>query len=167
MEIDINTCVEQFERSIKLLMPGEDLFDNYDFNLKTKHILQNMESNENELEKESEEDATLSDDDDSEDDFVEVNVKKSKEEIESERNEEMKYLGILKDGTSLRMNGKETSGQMNIDINLNEDEDNKIVFEIIRGLYKELKNSYLTKINNWIKVNKITFIYFKDLDIFN
>jgi len=150
MEVDINNCIEQFERSIKLLMPGEDFFDSYDFNLKSKYMLQNMESSNSYPEKELDEES--SSDDDSEDDFVEVNVTKTKEEIEIERNEELKYLGILNDGRFLKMDGKYASGQMNIDIHLNEDEDNKIVFEIIRGLYKELKNSHLTRVNNWIKV---------------
>jgi len=153
MEVDINNCIEQFERSIKLLMPGEDIFDNYDFNLKSNYVSQNKET-VNESEKELEADASSCDDEsESEDDFVEVNAAKSKEEIEKERDEEMKYLGISKNGGFQKLNGKNDAGQIDIDIHLSEDEDNKIVFEIIRGLYKELKNSHLVRVNNWIKVN--------------
>jgi hypothetical protein len=155
MEADITNCIEQFERSVKLLMPGEDIFDNYDFNLKSNYVSQNKETI-NESEKEVDADTSSCDDEsesESEDDFVEVNAAKSKEEIEKERDEEMKYLGISKNSGFQKLNGKNNAGQLDIDIHLNEDEDNKIVFEIIRGLYKELKNSHLVRVNNWIKVN--------------
>jgi hypothetical protein len=84
-------------------------------------------------------------DDDDDDDFVEVRPKKTREEIEAERELEMRYLGFA-DNTALS-----TDEQLKIDIRLRENEDNAVVIEIMRGLYKELKRSYLAKINNWIK----------------
>ena len=175
MEVDINGCIEQLERSIKILMPGDELFNSYDFNIKTTHELMDFEestdnsaakcSNQDdengELERPSDDDDD-DDDDDSEDDFVEVSVPKTKEEIENERSEEMKYLGISKDGSGLQnKNQFEFTGQLKIDLHLKENDENKVVFEIIRGLYKELKNSHLIKVNDWIKLTETRDIYFK------
>ena len=56
----------------------------------------------------------------------------------------MSYLGITKDGINTNREHKDLiSGQKNINLNLRENDDNKILFEIKRGLYKELKNSHL------------------------
>ena len=154
-------CVEQLERSIKILMPGDELFDNYDFNF-NKASAEDNTSEEKPIETEdsredSDTDETETDDeDDSEDDFVEVAPSKSKEEIEHERDVELKYLGIAKDGSGFANggvnNGANSKGNFKIDLNLTENEENKILFEIMRGLYKELKNSHLAKATNWIKV---------------
>ena len=60
---------------------------------------------------------------------------------------ELRYLGFLND------RGSEYTRNFNLEVNikLKEDEENKIVIDIMRDLYKELKNSHLTKITTWLK----------------
>jgi hypothetical protein len=122
----------------------EELFDNEDFNLNSgsKRPMQPVQSLPEAI---SEEEAEETDSDDDDDDFVEVRAKRSKEEIEAERELELRYLGFTGE------EGATNNGQMQIDLRFKENEDNAVVIEIMRGLYKELKKSYLVKINNWIK----------------
>jgi hypothetical protein len=47
---------------------------------------------------------------------------------------------------------------LEVNIKLKENEENKIVIDIMRDLYKELKNSHLIKINIWLKVYVILLI---------
>lgn len=133
-------------------MPGVDLFDNNDFNIRNSKLpmLSLDKGNKKEIDTTENETSNLeSDSDEDEDDFVEVAEVKSKSEIQAETEVEMKYLGFSKDTVNSSENGK--SG-FTIDINLLENEENKVLFESMRDLYKELKNSHLAKVNNWIKV---------------
>lgn len=96
-----------------------------------------------------------SDSDDDDDDFVEVRPKKSKEELEEDRYIELRYLGILNDDNKIAepMSIEQfKSVNLTIDLHLRENHDNKVVIDIMRDMYKELKKSWLSKINNWIKV---------------
>jgi hypothetical protein len=133
-------------------MPGVDLFDNNDFNIRNSKLpMLDLDTNKT-SEIENAETSNLETDSDSEeddDDFIEVPEVKSKSEIEAEREVEMKYLGFAKNSANATENAK--SG-FTIDINLLENEENKVLFETMRDLYKELKNSHLVKVNNWIKV---------------
>ena len=96
-------------------------------------------------------DAQSDTDSDSSDDFVEV---KPENEEEEDPDIELRYLGFLKDDSS------EYTRNYNLEVNikLKENEENKIVIDIMRDLYKELKNSHLIKINIWLKVYVILLI---------
>lgn len=126
-----------------MLIPKEDqIFDTDDFNTsidskKTPQLPNlSLEANEDDVE--------YSEDSDDDDDFVEVPTKRSREEMNAERELEIKYFGFgddeLKDGQEIK-----------VDLRFKENEDNQVVIEIMRGLYKELKKSYLVKLNDWIK----------------
>ena len=129
------------ERCIDLLKPN-DLFDSGDFvaggklGSKTKENI--IETRVEEAPEEEE------DSDDDDDDFVEVATNKGEdEEIE------LRYLGFLTDRSS------EYTRDFNLELSVNAlkvDEENKILVDIMKDLYKELKNSYLTKLQHWIKV---------------
>jgi hypothetical protein len=130
-------------------MPGDELFDNKDFNLnnskKTSIDIEKQADdilNEQEMDEQNE-----TDEDDSEDDFVEVKLNRSKSELEEERQVEMKFLGF---GCSAS-DSKIGTSNFQIDLNLNENDDNKEILNTMRDIYKELKNSYLTKLTFWIK----------------
>ena len=133
------------DRCIGLLIPKEEekIFDSEDFNLVTKNSLYKKTLLSEVIDTESE--LSGDDEDDSDEDFVEVTSKKSKEEVETERNLEMRYFGIgEKDTLSVEQ-------QLEIDLRLKVNEDNETLIEIMRGLYKELKKTHLTRINNWMK----------------
>ena len=84
-------------------------------------------------------------DSDCSDDFEEVKPEHSVEDDDPDI--ELRYLGFL--------SSKESSDySLEVDVKLRENEENKIVIDIMRDLYKELKNSHLSKINTWLKVNK-------------
>ena len=146
-EPDIKNCVDQLERCINILIPKpEDLFISEEASNenKTKRYVQfetetqPSTSSGTDAGKEEE-----SDSDDSDDGFEEVPMdKKVDEDIE------LRYLGFLED------KGSEFNRNYNLELNLNleVDEENKIVIEIMKDLYKELKNSHLKKITLWIKV---------------
>lgn len=92
--------------------------------------------------------------DESDEDFVEVPIKRTKEDVISETNLEMHYLGFL---------GKESiedliNTEIKIEEFLKENDDNKIVIDIMKDLSKEIKNSYLLRINKWIKVFKFSVV---------
>lgn len=135
-ENDIVSCFEQLERSLGILMPLDDLFSLDDFNKKSQPQKSSTAG--------TQQDDSDSDDSD-EDDFVEVRTSRTKDEIEEERNFEMRYFGIGE-------NEDERDKNFLISVNLKENEDNKILLEISRGLYKELKNTHLSKVAHWIKV---------------
>ena len=130
------------ERCIDLLKPN-DLFDSGDFvaggTLSSKTKANIIETRVEEAQGGEE------DSDDDDDDFVEVATNKGEdEEIE------LRYLGFLTDRSS------EYTRDFNLELSVNAlkvDEENKILVDIMKDLYKELKNSYLTKLQHWIKVN--------------
>lgn len=97
-----------------------------------------METNEDKAEEDS--DSDLSDSD-----FVEVPFK---ETPNYDDEDELRYLGFFRDRNS------EFSRHYNlqIEISLKENEENRIIVETMREFYKELKNSYLDKLTKWIKV---------------
>lgn len=134
------------DRCIKILLPNEDLFNKEDFNLSSSKKTPDIQV-EDKIENEEEEDEESSDD---EDDFEEVPMKKTKEETVEESNLELNYLGFLNGSTNSAEDLKNT--RIKIDLFLKENDENKVIIEIMRDLYKELKNSHLLKINNWIKV---------------
>ena len=84
-----------------------------------------------------------SDNESSDDDFVEVPLKTSTDTID-----ELRYLGFFNDRNS------EFTRHYNlqIDIGIKESEENKIIRETMREMYKELENAHLKKLNKWIKV---------------
>lgn len=151
-EPDIRNSLEQLERCISILVPKSDeLFTNEDFNLQSS---EKSTKTADELVDEfmsSKEDESSDD----EDDFVEVPTKKTKEELDEERYVELRYLGILnEDKTVAAMTIEDfKNAPLTIDLHLRENDENKVVIEIMRDLYKELKKSSLVRINNWIKVN--------------
>lgn len=162
-EFDIKNSLEQLDRCISILVPKDDLFTNEDFSLENSKkpkekqpnsLLQTAEDSNVTSENDN---ASNSDDDSdsSEDDFVEVPSKKTKEELEEDRYVELRYLGLLNENTnSTEAMTLERFKNVNlsIELNLRENEENKVVIEIMRDLYKELKKSSLVKVNNWIKV---------------
>ena len=84
-------------------------------------------------------------DDDDDDEFETVKIPG----LENENNEEeLRYLGFL--------NGRDSEYSRNFELNINlkfgQNEDNKILIDIIKDLYKEVKYSHLDLLNNWIKV---------------
>lgn len=152
------------ERCINILVPkSEELFTNEDFNL-SERVSEKSSIEEVNKSIDAEVDNYESDSDDDEDDFVEVRPKKSKEELEEDRYIELRYLGILNDDNKIAepMSIEQfKSVNLTIDLHLRENQDNKVVIDIMRDMYKELKKSWLSKINNWIKVEYILFLYFK------
>ena len=84
-------------------------------------------------------------DSESDDDFEEVPSKNQQEEEEIE----LRYLGFLNDKSSEYTRNFEL--KLTVD-RLKIDEENRVVFDIMRDLNKELKNSHLAKIKDWIKV---------------
>lgn len=170
-ENDIKNSVEQLERCINILVPPtEELFTNEDFNLVSTERVSKLPPKTNETEqKPDEENDELDDsnnaedwnqedddDDEDEDDFVEVATKKSKEEIEEERYVEMRYLGVLNEAnTVVSLDELKNAPALTIDLHLRENDENKVVMEVMRDLYKELKKSSLVRVQTWIKVRKI------------
>lgn len=77
------------------------------------------------------------------DDFVEVKLP----DDENDDEEELRFLGFL--------NGRDSEYTRNFELNLNlkfdQNEDNRILVEIIKDLYKELKYSHLDSLIAWIK----------------
>lgn len=150
-ETDIQNSAQQLDRCISILVPKtEDLFSNEDFGIRSEN-----RSPTTVTEPSYSEQLNSTDDQDSEedtdDDFVEVPSKKTKEELEEERFVELRYLGILNQNGPMSIDEFKNTN-LTIDLNLREDDENKVVIEIMRDLYKELKNSSLARINNWIKV---------------
>lgn len=154
--MDIKNNVKQLEQCINILVPREDLFDDDDFEVTNKKNAAAVENQMCEGEADSklenpdddQETDVEDDDEDDEDEFEEVPSKKSKEELEEDRQTELKYFGLL--------NGNKLNRPRMIDIQINhklkENEENKVIVETIKGLAKELQKSYLPKINNWLKV---------------
>jgi hypothetical protein len=90
-----------------------------------------------------------------------VPLNKSLEQIDEERRIEMEYLGFSNGKmtqTTSRLH--EEKSNLTIDINLNENEDNRVLIQTIRDLYKELEDSHLLKVSTWINV-AFCFYYFK------
>ncbi|CAF1031317.1 unnamed protein product [Brachionus calyciflorus] len=141
LEVDIKNCVKQLEQSINILVPHENLFNNEDFNI--------TESKRTPVSRNIQEEISDFEDSDSDDDFVEVPVKRSKEEEVEHTNLELKYLGFFNGTSSTIEELKNTN--IKIDLFLNENDENKVVIDIMKDLSKELKNLYLVKINKWIK----------------
>ena len=134
------------DRCISILVPkDDDLFTVDDFENSKKP--RDTGTVEPEI---TDNDDENSEDDSSEDDFVEVAPKKSKEELDEDRYVELRYLGLLNEQNNAM--SLESFRSISIDLNLRENEDNKVVIDIMRDLYKELKKSSMVKINNWIKV---------------
>lgn len=162
--------MEQFDRCINILVPKtEEIFTNEDFNIESvgKNPPQKTDkssietansSNIGEIDDDDNEDGDNSDDDSdsSEDDFVEVASKKTKEEIEEERYVEMRYLGVLNADKPVSLD-EFKNAKFTIDLRLQENDENKVVIEIMRDLYKEMKKSSLVRIQNWIKVEWLDF----------
>ncbi len=83
------------------------------------------------------------DSDTDDDDFVEVK--------DNNNQDELRFLGFFND-----QNSEYTRNfQLNLNIGLNINEDNKIVIENMKGLYKELKNIYQSRVNHFIQVSNI------------
>lgn len=149
-------------------MPGDDLFNNEDFNLdrnRASNVCQSNQSVPNEYfqkkrddeinNEEDEQEQTREEDDESEseEDFEEVPLNKSLEQINEERRIEMEYLGFSNGKIIQTINEpNEENSNLTIDINLNENEDNRVLIQTIRDLYKELESSHLLKVATWIKV---------------
>lgn len=136
-ENDIKNCISQLERCIEILVPKvEDLFEEAESKKprlvqQIKTVLPNEQEN-NESDAES----------DCSDDFEEVKPENSGDDDDPDI--ELRYLGFL--------SSKESSDyNLEVDVKLRENEENKIVIDIMRDLYKELKNSHLAKINTWLK----------------
>jgi len=173
MEYDIKNCIAQLEQSINVLMPGDELFNNDDFNLNRNRVsnfadlnqfvpIETLEkkrdavanAEEDEQEHDFEEENEEEDETESEEDFEEVPLNKSLEQINEERRIEMEYLGFA-NGKKIQPTTSQTNegnSNMTIDINLNENEDNRVLIQTIRDLYKELESSHLLKVATWIKV---------------
>ena len=157
--------MEQFDRCINILVPKtEEIFTNEDFNIEAigKNAPQKSDKSSIETanssnidEIDDDEDGGDNSDDDSDssdDDFVEVASKKTKEEIEEERYVEMRYLGVLNADKPVSLD-EFKNAKFTIDLRLQENDENKVVIEIMRDLYKEMKKSSLVRIQNWIKVD--------------
>lgn len=143
---DIKNCIGQLERCLDIIKPN-DLFENADFELPTsistkKQSIIDTESIKEDHLRELETESDSDDDDD--DDFVEVPVAKNNEDEEIE----LRYLGFLNDKSSAYTRNFEL--ELKVD-SFKIDDENKIVVEIMRDLYKELKNSYMVKVKDWIK----------------
>lgn len=147
-ENDIKNSVEQLNRCIEILVPkSEDLFTNDDFNMASCDAPRTSKQDAAEEIEGVDDDEEEVDDDD---DFVEVPSKKNKEEQDEDRYVEMRYFGMLDSAESAMSLDK--FKDITVDLHLRENDENKVVIEIMRDLHKELKKSYLAKINNWIKV---------------
>jgi hypothetical protein len=146
-------CIEQLDRCMNILIPKEeDIFANIDFNgNKTSKMIVSSNNSESELPKAKDKNThdEVDDDDDSDEDFVEVPLNNQDEEVDIE----MRYLGFLNDKSSEFTRNY----NLRIDLNLKENDENRVVVDIMRDLYKELKNSHLIKINTWIKVFHFVF----------
>lgn len=95
--------------------------------------------------------------DDSDEDFVEVPTKRTKEDIIAETNLEMRYLGFLdKKSTSIQ---NLINTEITIEQYLKENDDNKILIDIMKDLSREIRNLYLNKINKWIKVSYYLYYF--------
>ena len=101
---------------------------------------------------------TDDDSDDDDDDFEEVapgddSANKEEEDLE------LRYLGFLNDKSS------EFVRNYNIKLNIGlvENEENQVIIDIMRDLYKELKKSHLSKINDWIKVSLFRLLHLSRL----
>lgn len=148
-ESDIKNCISQLERCIEILVPKvENLFEEAS-STKPKQINQFKTI----IEKNTDENDDDDEDDDDDDDFVEVKTANQEEE---DPDIELRYLGFLND----RSSEFTRNFNLELDIRLKENEENKIVIDIMRDLYKELKNSHLTKVTSWLKV-KYYFQSFK------
>ena len=118
--------IQQLDRCYNILIPKpEDVFN--DFNDEpTESSVNNKD-----------------DDSESDDEFETVKIPGLED-----NNDELRYLGFL--------NGRDSEYSRNfqLDINLKfgQNEDNKILIDIIKDLYKEVKYSHLLSLNNWIKV---------------
>lgn len=136
-EEDIRNCVNQLERCIEILVPKvEDLFE--ETASKKPRLVQRINTV---LPDEPEHDDSDADSDCS-DDFEEVKSHNLAEDDDPDI--ELRYLGFLNATES-------TNFSLQVDVKLKENEENKIVIDIMRDLYKELKNSHLNKINTWLK----------------
>lgn len=145
-ESDIKNCINQLDQSIKILFPSEDMFTNDDFipidSKMTPDVHYSNDANE------------LTDD--SDEDFVEVPNKRTKEDIIAETNLEIHYLGFLdKQSTSIQ---NLINTEIKIEQYLKENDDNKVLLDIMKDLSKEIRNLYLNKINKWIKVSHFCLI---------
>lgn len=139
------------ERCFEILKPN-DLFDSSDFNL-SKPGLGAGKTNIIATEEDNCTSEMAESDSDSDDDFEEVPSKNQQEEEEIE----LRYLGFLNDKSSEYNRNFEL--QLTVD-RLKIDEENRVLVDIMRDLNKELKNSYLEKIKDWIKVKFIDFIFY-------
>jgi hypothetical protein len=125
-ENDIKLSIQQLDRCYNILIPKpEDVFN--DFNDEpTESSVNNKD-----------------DDSETDDEFETVKIPGLED-----NNDELRYLGFL--------NGRDSEYSRNfqLDINLKfgQNEDNKILIDIIKDLYKELKYSHLVSLNSWIKV---------------
>lgn len=140
----MRNCIGQLERCMDILKPN-DLFSSEDFNLPTtsrfsqpKEALIETEEVSTQLIEDPEES------DSDEDDFVEVESSNRAEEEEIE----LRYLGFLTDQNSANTRNYELA--VNIE-GFKIDDENKIVVQIMRDLCKELRNSHLVKVQDWIK----------------
>lgn len=140
LEPDIKNCIKQLEQSIKILIPSEDFFSNEDF-IPAESKMTPTKQFSNEDDEES---------DDSDEEFVEVPIKRAKEDIIADTNLEIHYLGFLDKESTCVEDLKNT--EVKIEQYLKETDDNKIVIDIMKDLSKEIKNSHLYRINKWIKV---------------
>jgi hypothetical protein len=126
------------DRCFNILIPKPDeIFNEFDFEnrpttsktaISTSDLTSNLDNDD-------------SDTDD--DDFVEVKLLGD----ENDDEEELRFLGFL--------NGRDSEYTRNFELNLNlkfdQNEDNRILVEIIKDLYKELKYSHLDSLTVWIK----------------
>ena len=137
-ESDIRSTIEQIDRCFNILIPKpEDVFN--DFGISQSSLNKNNDDN--------------SDTDD--DDNFETVIIPGCENDDTE--EELRYLGFLK--------GRDSEYSRNFELNINinkidNNEDNRILIEILRDLYKEIKYSHLDSLSNWIKVNSCLFLCF-------
>ena len=143
------------ERCIEILVPKiDDLFDDND-SKKPKEMFVPKKVNKFKTVIQQNYDEAESDiDSDGSDDFVEVKPVGDDDDVEEDPDIELRYLGFLNDNSSEYTRNY----NLQVDIKLKENEENKIVIEIMRDLVKELKNSHLVKINIWLKVINMNWI---------
>jgi hypothetical protein len=116
-ENDIKLSIQQLDRCYNILIPKPEAVFN-DFNVNhTESSVNNKD-----------------DDSETDDEFETVKIPSLED-----NNDELRYLGFL--------NGRDSEYSRNfqLDINLKfgQNEDNKILIDIIKGLYKEVKYSHL------------------------
>jgi hypothetical protein len=87
-------------------------------------------------------------DSDSDDEFEEVPQLKQATQEEEDDESVFRLLGF----SGGRSSEAVQNFNLKFNIGIKETEDNKIIIEILRDLYKELKHSHLDRINIWIKV---------------